>query len=1143
MIVSQSKFFERVWGNFCSQKFPQFVRLWILFISLFVGFSFSNHASAEPPPKPITVTVIPFAARAGESQAWLSKGLSDIFIRHLAEIPSLAVLERDHIQAFVNELELGDAPLFDQAQALRLGRIAKVKQVLFGNYELRGYRLVFAVYWLDLDTQAVLATEEASGPLDQMVSLVRQTTERLLAKRGTPLTAADRSRLNIHITDSVSALEHFYRGIDAYDRGSYADAWGQFFAATQQDEEYLDAHLWIGRMFEARGDNDHAVLTYRSLHKAYPQALQSLDGLYFAGRLLKEQLNQPEQALIEFKALTQSAPDSPEGIEAYYQIGQLLSEKKDFLGAYRAFHSIERFTDLTREKQDFRTRYPKSPFFSWDHALGLFPDALTQAILIYARLVSLPEGKDIKPPRGVFILDPKRPVLEEAFGKTQSFFHNPNATHDWREETYAVIMPPGYVATGVTMELTGRLLTNSTCRDFTMRIYPFPIPRDPQQGWIGVLYGQTQQIQTLRKSISFHGENRQIFSVQLIESQGDIQHWKLEVQLKPVTEAEMFSVPLPNHGSEFWEGQILGELSLPEETHTGATRDLTQAFYQPQRDLAVATDRTGLLHLVTTVGALDGADVDLWWARQSKNGEWTALERLSVNSRGMDWSPRLFRGEDGLLRLAWISNRRGGQGWELWMSQLSKEGTWASDWRVPLEKFAIPESHPSNDIQQLLDYDLFQDRRGRWLIPFYSATEDRMVILTSRDLREWSIFSSFPSPGRLRGFSVTQDRTERYILGGWSETGELHLWVSNNGKIWEDHSVVGWNQKYSSAHRFEMLPGPDGKILCLTSNKHIGPNISWWMPPEGIATSKVPMVRTRLESLSSTSLLNDSYVVALRKDDRILVRKYKDFVPSAGDRKSEYDNFVMREIESDVEGNVWIRAFPGSKFIVPDVTAVGVEPPRRGESDPRVWFGIETGVFFHQGKKFQKTDVTQGFFDHFVTDIQSCPGLPVFFSSRERSDCLLGMAIDDGSSHRFETQTIPGARGSIIGLACGEKPGTILVDTSTGETWEGNGDSWMPANPEEGPSTKRKALIAQIKNPVYKAIGAIAKDPVNGVWYLPADDIPCRGVVYDNGKIGKIYNPPHDVLSKPSSLAVDSQGGVWIGTWFNGLYKLERRRE
>ena len=41
---------------------------WILLVSWFAGIGFSTPLAAEPYPTPIPVTVLPFAARAGESQ-------------------------------------------------------------------------------------------------------------------------------------------------------------------------------------------------------------------------------------------------------------------------------------------------------------------------------------------------------------------------------------------------------------------------------------------------------------------------------------------------------------------------------------------------------------------------------------------------------------------------------------------------------------------------------------------------------------------------------------------------------------------------------------------------------------------------------------------------------------------------------------------------------------------------------------------------------------------------------------------------------------------------------------------------------------------------------------------------------------------
>ncbi len=84
-------------------------------------------------------------------------------------------------------------------------------------------------------------------------------------------------------------------------------------------------------------------------------------------------------------------------------------------------------------------------------------------------------------------------------------------------------------------------------------------------------------------------------------------------------------------------------------------------------------------------------------------------------------------------------------------------------------------------------------------------------------------------------------------------------------------------------------------------------------------------------------------------------------------------------------------------------------------------------------------------------------------------------------------------------------------------------------------------MIKRLKNPLYPFIGPIVEDPKKGIWYLPDEDTACKGLAYFDGQTNKLFNPPHAVLEKPSSLAVDGQGNVWIGTWFNGLYKLERK--
>ena len=76
---------------------------------------------------------------------------------------------------------------------------------------------------------------------------------------------------------------------------------------------------------------------------------------------------------------------------------------------------------------------------------------------------------------------------------------------------------------------------------------------------------------------------------------------------------------------------------------------------------------------------------------------------------------------------------------------------------------------------------------------------------------------------------------------------------------------------------------------------------------------------------------------------------------------------------------------------------------------------------------------------------------------------------------------------------------------------------------------------------LYWNIGKIVSDPQTGVWYLPHEEERSVGLGYFDGRRGVTYNPPHQVLDRPSSLIVDHQGDVWVGTWFDGLYKLERK--
>lgn len=94
-----------------------------------------REVSAEPP-EPDTIAVNAFVNRGDDAYRAMAKGIAAMIIADLAQVPGLKVLEREKVQALVDEMKLGDAGLADPAGAVRSGRLIRAEKVVVGNFEV-----------------------------------------------------------------------------------------------------------------------------------------------------------------------------------------------------------------------------------------------------------------------------------------------------------------------------------------------------------------------------------------------------------------------------------------------------------------------------------------------------------------------------------------------------------------------------------------------------------------------------------------------------------------------------------------------------------------------------------------------------------------------------------------------------------------------------------------------------------------------------------------------------------------------------------------------------------------------------------------------------------------------------------------------
>jgi tetratricopeptide (TPR) repeat protein len=1205
----------------------------------------------ESPRDPVarTITVVPFSSAEVGANTWLGKAIADRINRSLAEVPSLVVLERRRIQRFLDELELQDTAFLTGEDAARFGRVAKVDEVVYGSYALRGDVLTINLILVDLETQDAIYRGQAEGSLDDLHRLTARLSLDLLERRGTDLTPDLAEDLQFNPTDSIPATRHFYQAFDHYDHGRLEDAFGEFYAAVERDPAFHEARLWMGRSLQELGYEDLAVIAFEELTKRAEQRVEGRDARMFLASLLETR--DPTGAIELYRGLSDLRPPTPHSLEAAHRLAGLLERTGDHLGAYQALRRIDEFVERTRERTDQlpsgtlvssrpsvttlgaltrlvkellsggqRDVEPPAPqfvyadragirhsrFFDWQHALGLYREAVVHMALLYPKLRAQIDDRTEPPalPRGTFFVAPDNSVITEPrLGHTRPLFHETDYRGVWKERLYAIAVAEGYQVTAAELRISGRMVEASTDHSYAIRLFPFPLPANYHNAWLGAIYGQTREFSRIEKTIPFHGQPHRYLALQIIENHAEIRDWEVRLEIEPVPDASD-APDDPSTDGGFWEGQIVAQLADPGGAFIGPTEPQYRYLTRSKRRYALVDNDAHGITLVGVRGDIGGEPTDLWAAYSPDGRVWSKADLLSINAASEDYAPQLVRAEDGGLRLFWLSDRRG-RGWEIWTSKLPPEDgvAWMSPARVPIEAFArTPSAGPISDLPQ---FAVTQDRRGRWLLAFYEPGAKRVLVLASTDGTTWrEVGRDMGSVPPVFGLMLTEDNRGFYRLAVMDAGGKIHLWSSADLIAWHEHNIPVeslFRPRFGVTYSAYLFSEPSGELLLLASDGVYGLQYARFDPNRGVPVRDL-VTRAALEAFAVTRSSDGTYLIALETSYGVTLRRYRRF-QDARSKVWPSSSPLYTEVEDDADGNIWQRTIARARVILPDVTAVAVA------SDGRVWWGIETGVFSVKDQDMVFSDVSLGFPFHTTTDVEPC-GDAVYFASRYTQEPRIGIgkirSFVGVSMLRVEERAFD-IRGRLVALACMDD-GLLLAGTSRGEVIAIRGlkvvarrqfedesgvtvialhpgqrqayvgtasgllyqiDSDLgvvtarpaPGAPIQGVAVDRnqRLWVAVQDQGLYRhevggwrhvpivvqqwprfSVAEIQADPSGGLWLLPDPETRSPGLVYVDDSGVRIFNPPHRRLATPVDITVPEPGVVWIATGNDGLYRLER---
>jgi len=194
---------------------------------------------------PGTIAVLPFRVESGDPQMFpVGKGLAEMLITDLSQIPSLKLVERVRVQSLFDEVKLGQTGLVDESQAARFGLMLSAGRVV------RGGLVVDPSLKMRVEAVALNTSDADAAPArpvtlsDAFKNLLRAEKDlafKVLDRLGVEPTPAERRRILTVPTKNLQAFIAYCNGLDLEDKGQFQKAAAQYQKALQMDPEYKSA--------------------------------------------------------------------------------------------------------------------------------------------------------------------------------------------------------------------------------------------------------------------------------------------------------------------------------------------------------------------------------------------------------------------------------------------------------------------------------------------------------------------------------------------------------------------------------------------------------------------------------------------------------------------------------------------------------------------------------------------------------------------------------------------------------------------------------------------------------------------------------------------------------------------------------------
>lgn len=206
-----------------------------------------------------TLAVLYFDNHSGQAKYDpLGKGIAAMMITDLSNVPNLQLVEREHLQDIIDELDMQQSEYFDPATAARLGRLAGASYVLTGALSAVEPRIHINTRVVRIETGEIVKTAEVTGREDKFFELQQKLADQLMDDLELALSPEDRERLlaqqEANRVDELETMLAYSQALSLFDRENYVGAAEKMYGVLRMAPGSMVVRLTYDEMKDRAGE-------------------------------------------------------------------------------------------------------------------------------------------------------------------------------------------------------------------------------------------------------------------------------------------------------------------------------------------------------------------------------------------------------------------------------------------------------------------------------------------------------------------------------------------------------------------------------------------------------------------------------------------------------------------------------------------------------------------------------------------------------------------------------------------------------------------------------------------------------------------------------------------------------------------------